>query len=195
MSKSAKTKGNARPAARGAKRSRHQGWMVSLLTVMVLGVGGFWWSRDQQADASTVVAANATSGNAPGASRDAGSAGPVPAVFAPSIPNKARPSDLTPEGMVWVPGGEFSMGCQAASEGFCTRATLSTTNDAQPIHRVAVNGFWMDVTDVTNEKFEEFVKATGYVTIAERTPTEEEFPTAPPENLVAGSVVFTPTAA
>ena len=42
-------------------------------------------------------------------------------------------------------------------------------------------------------EFEKFVKATGYVTIAERAPTTEEFPTAPPENLVAGSVVFTPT--
>jgi formylglycine-generating enzyme required for sulfatase activity len=51
----------------------------------------------------------------------------------------------------------------------------------------------MDATDVTNDKFEEFVKATGYITIAERAPTKEEFPTAPPENLVAGSVVFAPT--
>jgi formylglycine-generating enzyme required for sulfatase activity len=51
----------------------------------------------------------------------------------------------------------------------------------------------MDSTDVTNAQFEKFVKATGYVTLAERAPTKEEFPTAPPENLVAGSVVFTPT--
>jgi formylglycine-generating enzyme len=51
----------------------------------------------------------------------------------------------------------------------------------------------MDATDVTNAEFEKFVQATGYVTIAERAPTKEEFPTAPPENLVAGSVVFTPT--
>jgi formylglycine-generating enzyme required for sulfatase activity len=50
----------------------------------------------------------------------------------------------------------------------------------------------MDETDVTNEEFEKFVKATSYVTIAEKTPTKEEFPDAPPENLVAGSVVFTP---
>ena len=56
------------------------------------------------------------------------------------------------------------------------------------IHRVYVDGFWMDATDVTNAEFEKFVKATGYVTIAERAPTKEEFPTAPPENLVAGSV-------
>ena len=51
----------------------------------------------------------------------------------------------------------------------------------------------MDATDVTNAEFEKFVKATGYVTIAERAPTKEEFPTAPPENLIAGSVVFSPT--
>jgi formylglycine-generating enzyme required for sulfatase activity len=46
---------------------------------------------------------------------------------------------------------------------------------------------------VTNEQFEKFVKTTRYVTIAERTPTKEEFPSAPAENLVAGSVVFAPT--
>ena len=51
----------------------------------------------------------------------------------------------------------------------------------------------MDATPVTNEQFEKFVKATGYVTIAERKPTKEEYPTAPEENLVAGSVVFAPT--
>jgi formylglycine-generating enzyme required for sulfatase activity len=53
----------------------------------------------------------------------------------------------------------------------------------------------MDATELTNEEFAKFVKATGYVTIAERTPTATEFPGAPPENLVAGSTVFTPTAA
>jgi formylglycine-generating enzyme len=58
---------------------------------------------------------------------------------------------------------------------------------------VYVDGFWMDATDVTNAEFEKFVDATGYVTVAEIAPTKEEFPTAPPENLVAGSIVFTPT--
>lgn len=51
----------------------------------------------------------------------------------------------------------------------------------------------MDATEVTNEQFEKFVQATGYRTVAEIAPTREEFPTAPPENLVAGSTVFTPT--
>jgi formylglycine-generating enzyme required for sulfatase activity len=113
--------------------------------------------------------------------------------FAPTIPNPAKPPGPAPEGMVWIPGGEFSMGCVVPSEGVCTMATMNSVNDAQPIHRVYVDGFWMDTNDVTNEKFEKFVKATGYVTIAEIAPTKEQFPTAPPENLVAGSTVFTPT--
>lgn len=64
--------------------------------------------------------------------------------------------------------------------------------DAQPWHRVYVEGFWMDKTEVTNQQFERFVNATKYVTVAERTPRPEDFPGAPPENLVAGSVVFSP---
>jgi formylglycine-generating enzyme required for sulfatase activity len=67
------------------------------------------------------------------------------------------------------------------------------SNDAEPIHPVFVDAFWMDVTAVTNGQFAEFVTATGYVTIAERTPTKEDFPSAPPEDLIAGSVVFAPT--
>jgi formylglycine-generating enzyme required for sulfatase activity len=58
---------------------------------------------------------------------------------------------------------------------------------------VYVDAFWMDATEVTNAQFEAFVETTHYATVAERKPTQEEFPTAPPENLVAGSTVFTPT--
>jgi len=93
--------------------------------------------------------------------------------------------------MVWIPGGEFSMGSDESGESLCGQPGV--TRDAQPIHRVYVDGFWMDTTEVTNEQFEKFIKATGFVTVAERTPTQEEFPTAPPENLVAGSTVFTPS--
>ena len=96
----------------------------------------------------------------------------------------------TPEGMVWIPGGEFSMGAAVGGHGSCEMPMPS--NDAEPIHHVRVDGFWMDKTVVTNAQFAKFVEATGYVTIAERMPTKEEFPTAPPENLVAGSVVFSP---
>jgi formylglycine-generating enzyme required for sulfatase activity len=112
--------------------------------------------------------------------------------FEPTVPNKNPPPTYAPKGMVWIPGGEFSMGCKVPSEGICTMATMNAVNDARPIHRVYVDGFWMDRTDVTNEEFAKFVEATGYVTIAERTPTKEEYPNAAPENLVAGSPVFTP---
>jgi len=64
------------------------------------------------------------------------------------------------------------------------------SDDARPVHRVAVDAFWMDATEVTNEQFAKFAEATRYVTVAERTPRAEDFPGAPPENLVAGSVVF-----
>jgi len=93
--------------------------------------------------------------------------------------------------MVWIPGGEFSMGSTVESESLC--GLPGVTRDALPVHRVYVDGFWMDATELTNEEFDKFVTATGYVTIAGRTPTTEEFPGAPPENLVAGSTVFTPT--
>jgi formylglycine-generating enzyme required for sulfatase activity len=95
--------------------------------------------------------------------------------------------------MVWIPGGEFSMGSHVESDGYCARPGV--TRDALPVHRVYVDGFWMDATELTNEDFSRFVQATGHVTVAERTPTAAEFPGAPPENLVAGSTVFTPAAA
>ena len=114
-----------------------------------------------------------------------------PSLFSATVENKAPSPGYAPEGMVWIPGGEFSMGSDESGESLC--GLPGVTRDAQPIHRVYVDGFWMDATEVTNEKFEKFVKATGYRTVAEIAPTKEEYPTAPPENLVAGSTVFTPT--
>jgi formylglycine-generating enzyme len=67
------------------------------------------------------------------------------------------------QGWCGSPGGEFSMGCEVPSESVCTMATMNAVNDAQPIHRVYVDGFWMDRTDVTNEEFAKFVDATGYI--------------------------------
>lgn len=111
--------------------------------------------------------------------------------YLPTIPDTRKPTGKAPKGMVWIPGGEFSMGGIDVEAFGCHGG--NETDDAQPVHRVAINGFWMDQTDVTNIQFEEFIRATGYVTLAERTPTREEFPDADPENLVAGSSVFTPT--
>jgi sulfatase modifying factor 1 len=82
--------------------------------------------------------------------------------------------------MVWIPSGTFYMG---ATNG---------APDEMPQHLVTVNGFWMDKYEVTNEQFAKFVKATGYITVAERKPKAEDFPGAPAEALVPGSVVFDP---
>jgi formylglycine-generating enzyme required for sulfatase activity len=95
-----------------------------------------------------------------------------------------------PAGMRWIPGGEFTMGSDAP---YAYRAE-------GPAHRVRLDGFWMDETDVTNAQFRAFVEATGYVTTAEKTPTVEEIMryaprgSRPPakEDLVPFSVVFTP---
>ena len=73
-----------------------------------------------------------------------------------------------PGGMAWIPGGRFWMGCEG-----CGMA------DALPVHLVEVDGFWMDRTPVTNADFERFVKATRYVTVAERPLDAKIFPAFP----------------
>ena len=91
-------------------------------------------------------------------------------------------------GMAWIPGGQFTMG--SASD--LARA------DEQPPHRVRLGGFWMDVAEVTNQRFREFVAATRYVTTAERPPRLEDLiaqlpkgsPPPSRELLVPGSLVF-----
>ena len=93
---------------------------------------------------------------------------------------KPPPPDSSTEGMVWIPGGAFWMGSEEGQ------------SDEKPVHRVAVEGFWMDKTEVTNEQFGRFVKETGYTTTAERNPDPRDFPGVPPENLVAGAIVFAP---
>jgi formylglycine-generating enzyme required for sulfatase activity len=109
-----------------------------------------------------------------------GAAAPDPNGWTPTI-NTANPTEAAPPGMAWVPGGQFWMGTDDP-----------TMPDTRPWHRVYVDGFWMDKALVTNAQFAAFVQSTHYVTLAEIKPRPEDFPTAPKENLVAGSVVFTP---
>ena len=101
-------------------------------------------------------------------------------------------TDDTPVGMVLIQSGQFTMGTDEED----------SYDHERPAHRVSVNSFWIDETEVTNAQFEEFVKATGYVTIAERKPDWEEIrkqvppgTPRPPDSLMeAGSLVFhTPT--
>lgn len=104
--------------------------------------------------------------------------GQLPLRFAPAAP----------EGMVWIPPGEFVMG------GVGPYAKP----DEFPQHRVRLDGFWISRAPVTNDEFAEFVRATGYVTTAEKAPTVEEVlaqcppgtPPPPAEVLVAASLVF-----
>jgi formylglycine-generating enzyme required for sulfatase activity len=92
--------------------------------------------------------------------------------------------------MVWIPGGEFSMGCaDPRGKPFGGPDPMA---DARPIHRVRLDGYWIDARPVTNADFASFIAATRYTTVAERVPKAEDFPGAPPEALVAGSIVFTP---
>jgi sulfatase modifying factor 1 len=100
----------------------------------------------------------------------------------PSVNTSPAPGPA-PAGMVWIPGGNFWMGCEDCG-----------MPDALPVHLVSVGGFWMDVTPVTNADFDTFVKETSYVTVAERHPDPKDFPDVPPGKLVPGSVVFTPPA-
>jgi formylglycine-generating enzyme len=84
-----------------------------------------------------------------------------------------------PKDMVWIPGGEFLMG----SSDFYP--------EERPVHRVGIDGFWMDEHPVTVAEFRRFVKATGHITWAERAPDPADYPGAILELLVPGSLVFT----
>src|SRR4030095_13312451 len=100
----------------------------------------------------------------------------------PPPPPKTNPATLGAwtNGMVWIPSGTFWMGAE------------DSQTDEKPVHQVTVDGFWMDKTEVTNEQFEKFTRAKGYVTIAERKPNPKDFPGVPAETLVPGSIVFSP---
>jgi formylglycine-generating enzyme len=83
--------------------------------------------------------------------------------------------------MTWIPEGTFRMGSDAHYP------------EEAPARSVSVDGFWIDQFHVTNRQFAEFVEETGYVTVAERPLDPDDFPGAPAENLVPGSLVFTMT--
>ena len=83
-------------------------------------------------------------------------------------------------GMVWIAGGTFRMGSD------------SHYPEEAPVHRVHVDGFWIDRTPVTNRQFRAFVEATGHVTFAEIAPDPKDYPGALPHMLKSGSLVFAP---
>jgi formylglycine-generating enzyme len=140
--------------------------------------------------ARVVPVANASTSPPPGPTATTTGAPAAPSPFGPTIANASPAPGPAPRGMVWVPGGEFSMGSadpETRGEG-CAEPPA----DAQPVHRVYVDGFWMDSTEITNDAFAEFVRETGYVTVAERESSAEDLAETPRENLIAGSLVFDP---
>jgi formylglycine-generating enzyme required for sulfatase activity len=82
--------------------------------------------------------------------------------------------------MVWITGGTFRMGSDRHYP------------EEAPVHSVTVAGFWIDRTPVTNAEFQQFVRATGYVTFAEIRPKATDYAGALPYMLRAGSLVFAP---
>lgn len=105
-----------------------------------------------------------------------------------------KPENIkVPDGMVWIPGGEFIQGAVPQDK--------MAMDHEKPAHKVKVDGFFMDVTEVTNAQFAKFVKETGYVTVAERAIDWEEMKTQVPEGtpkphdsiLQPGSLTFKKT--
>jgi len=84
----------------------------------------------------------------------------------------------TPTGMRWVPGGTFAMGSDRHYP------------EEAPVRQVAVDGFWIDATPVTNRAFAAFIAATGHVTVAEVAPDPKDYPGMPPSMAQPGSLVF-----
>jgi len=91
------------------------------------------------------------------------------------------PGAHTAAAVVRLPGGTFRMGSDVHYP------------EEAPAHPVRVDGFGIDRYAVTNTQFAAFTAATGYVTVAERPLDPALHPGAPRENLVPGSMVFTPT--
>ena len=103
--------------------------------------------------------------------------GPTPSVDAKQS-EQPGPGAPPHPGMIWIPGGTFAMGSDKHYP------------EERPVHRVTVDGFWMDRAPVTNERFARFVEATGHVTWAEIPPNPADYPGALPHMLYAGSLVF-----
>src|SRR5262249_25644784 len=151
----------------GAPEPRRLSWLaVALPVVALLALGTMAWLNARHepaaADSTSTAASSSSKQTNDPASCGCGMAVDETAVVPDAGPveetevRKEAPPGGAPAGMVWVPGGQFSMGSPLVAFG-----------DARPIHTVELDGFWMDRTPVTNEQFAAFVKATGYVTIAE----------------------------
>lgn len=92
-------------------------------------------------------------------------------------PTRACPGPA-PAGEVALKGGRFTLGANPEH------------NDEGPPRQATVGPFSIDRTEVTNAQFAQFVKATGYVTLAERAPDPKLYPGVPASRLKPSSLVF-----
>ncbi len=154
------------------------------LSVLVAGlfvVGAFWIGNSQTVSNSKKNSAgeDVATPTAPALAKTTAQRRPEDAALIVREPGK------TPPGMAWIPGGVTLIG---NAEG--------EHEDERAEHEVALDGFWMDATEVTNRDFQKFVQVTKYVTLAEKTPTAADLPGVDfsqidPENLKPGSICFT----
>jgi len=91
---------------------------------------------------------------------------------------RAAPCPTQPSGEVALAGGTFTFGAAGVhpEEGPAVKVTLAP--------------FSIDRTEVTNAQFAEFVKATGYMTLAERSPDPKFYPGVPADQLRPSAMVF-----
>jgi hypothetical protein len=98
-----------------------------IVFAIAIGTSGCLWSQSN----GSSVRRNASSGDA---------------LFKPTITNHTPAPGKAPVGMVWVPGGEFSMGANDPPD--MDQVGMKATKYARPVHRVYIDGFFMDKTDV-----------------------------------------------
>ena len=123
-----KSKNDRRPERRPPSGTLGAAGKILVLLALAVMAGVGWWRYAARSEAPVSPSTAAT--------------------FHPSVENtRAAPGD-PPRGMVWIPGGEFSMG--AAESPGMNMVGMQATTDSRPVHRVYVDGFWMDTTEVTN---------------------------------------------
>jgi formylglycine-generating enzyme required for sulfatase activity len=169
---------NPRPVAKPAERERREQaqkereaqlarprepipawiWIVGGVVVLALLIGlvGWtlgWWLPPRPTEEPTEAPAEAptkpTTEVPTGAPTEAPTEGSTPE--GPSLGDTwSRPADGMM--MVYVPAGEFEMG---------STELYDELYDEQPVHTVALDGFWIDQTEVTNGQFAAFLNEQG----------------------------------
>jgi formylglycine-generating enzyme required for sulfatase activity len=95
-------------------------------------------------------------------------------------PMPAQAAEPCPPFMAPIPGGTYRIGAAVQLP------------DEQPGRRLRISPFCLDRTEVSNDRFAAFVAATGYVTVAERPLSVEQFPELKASERGPGSLVFQP---